>query len=226
MESSKSIVGFIERVELYLAPSSTAMGSTLERIVTRNTDETRFFTQKSTVFRIFLPFSLVVPGQSTVHLVELDEHYLAPSTRLAGSVCGRIVSQNTPICSLTYPTCPQAEITFFADIQELHGILQMKNLRGQFLLNIERDDRTKRSVPMTNFVVRNVSNLRFAGERRDAQRFLVIFFLIELKNVRAEVIPIDQSGLLGIEPDDERSSFIRFDDLPCRTISLIDCRID
>ena len=105
MESSKSIVGFIERVELYLAPSSTAMGSTLERIVTRNTDETRFFTQKSTVFRIFLPFSLVVPGQSTVHLVELDEHYLAPSTRLAGSVCGRIVSQNTPICSLTYPTC-------------------------------------------------------------------------------------------------------------------------
>ena len=121
---------------------------------------------------------------------------------------------------------PQAEITFFADIEEVPGILQMKNLRGQFLLNIERDDRTKRSVPMSNFVLRNVSNLRFAGERRDAQRFLVIFFLIELKNVRVEVIPIDQSGLLGIEADDERSSFIRFDDFPCRTISLIDCRID
>ena len=104
VESSKSIVGFVERVELYLAPSSTAMGSTLERIVTRNTDETRFFKQKSTVFLIFLPFSLVVPGQAIVHLVELDELYLAPSTRVAGSVCGRIVSQKTPICSLTYPT--------------------------------------------------------------------------------------------------------------------------
>ena len=34
--------------------------------------------------------------------------------------------------------CPQAEITFFADIDELQWIVQMKNLRRGFLLEVTR----------------------------------------------------------------------------------------
>ena len=96
MESSKSIVVFVERVKIYLAPSTTTMGSTLGRIASWNTEEILFFRQKSTVFRIFFLFSSQAPRQAIVDLVELVELYVVPSTRAAGSVCGRILSRKNP----------------------------------------------------------------------------------------------------------------------------------
>ena len=49
--------------------------------------------------------------------VERVELYLAPSTRVAGSVCGRIVSQKTPIPVLTYPTLHDVALVFFLVVQ-------------------------------------------------------------------------------------------------------------
>lgn len=66
-------------------------------------------------------------------------------------------------------------------------------------------DRTWKAIVETNFVMRNMTNLRLVVERRGAESVGVIFFLIELKHVGAEIIPIDQTAFFGIQLDEEES---------------------
>ena len=64
-----------------------------------------------------------------------------------------------------------------------------------------------------------MTNLRFIVERRGAESVGVIFLLIELKHVGAEIIPIDQTAFFGIQLD-KGESFV--EDKTCEKRDFIE----
>ena len=62
----------------------------------------------------------------------------------------------------------------------------------------------RRKKKHSNFIMRNMTDSWFGIEWRCSKSIFIIFFLIELKHISTEIIPIDPSGFLCIELDQER----------------------
>ena len=120
---------------------------------------------------------------------------------------------------------PQAHVALLADIDELQRILEVKNLRGEFLLERRIEARSRCSIiAQSHFVMKNVPYDRFAVRGQEARCGFVVFLLIELEHVTTEVILIDQACFFRIELEQTRGyELVRRDDrtrisrqVPCR----------
>ena len=100
IELNNQIVDSVELDELYLLTHLKTLDSTQERIHLWNYYSARILI----VISIFHLLRWMESSKSIVVFLEQVELYLAPSTRAAGSVCGRILSRKIPIWVLTYPT--------------------------------------------------------------------------------------------------------------------------
>ena len=98
--SQKGLFSQNECVSFLPSSSSSIKLNRLERLAPRESEsvhETLSFRHTCEKMRIFDSLRPIESNGARVGFIEFVKLYLAPSTRVAGSVCGRIVLRNTRI---------------------------------------------------------------------------------------------------------------------------------